>query len=411
MIGSGVFLLPASLAIYGGLSIYGWIISTIGAISIAAVFSKLSRRNTRSGGPYVYVRSAFGDFAGFLVAWGYWISVWTTNAALATAAIAYLSHFFPSLKDEAVISAVLAIGLVWLITFVNSRDIQLIGRFQFVTTAFKLIVLLSISLFGIFYFDPSNIDQLNISGESTISAISSVVALTLFAFLGVESASIVAEKVKEPEKNVAKATYLGTVITAVIYILSTVVIMGVIPVETLKETASPFADAGQLMWGDWAADLIAFAAIVSCVGALNGWILIQGQIPLAIATDCLFPKQFKRLNRFKAPIFGLISSSILVSILIVFNYSKSLVSLYTFVILLSTLCCLFPYLLCAMAEFYFQLKEKRNSFSLNARIVVLFAFLYSLASVAGTGAEAVFLGFILLMSGVPFYVMLKAEQE
>ena len=398
MIGSGIFLLPASLGSFGGISIVGWIVSAAGATLLALVFSRLSRLVRKSGGPYVYTREAFGDFAGFLVAWGYWISIWTTNAAIAVAFVSYMTLFWGALDGNPVLAVGLGLATIWGLTWVNVLGVHTAGVVQLVTTVVKVLPLLAIASFGLFYVEASNFQPFNASGQSAFSAITATVALTVWAFLGLESGTTPAEHVHEPEKTIPRATIIGTLGTAVIYILGTIAVMGTIAPADLAGSNAPYAEAARAMWGSWAGYAVGAGAVVSCFGALNGWLLLQGQIPLAAARDGLFPKVFGRISKYDTPAHGLVFSSVLASVLLVMNYSKSLVEQFTFIILLATLNTLVPYLFCSLAELMLRRKLSYNS------VVSVLAFAFSLWAIAGAGREIVYWGFLLLLLGFPVYV-------
>jgi len=316
MIGSGIFLLPATLAIYGGISLIGWVCSSIGAILLAVVFGNFARIAPKvSGGPYAYTRINLGDFPAYLVAWSYWISIWCTNAAIAVALVSYLSVFFPLLAESTVAAILTGLSMIWLLTWVNSKPIRTVGFVQLVTTILKITPLVLIGLIGIFYVQADNFPAFNLSLETNWSAITITTMLTFFAFLGMECASIPSSSIKNPETTVRRATIVGTIVTTLIYLLSTTALMGIMPAEMLAKSNAPFADAAALFWGESARYIVAAGAVISTFGALNGWILIQGQIPLAAARDELFPKVFGRVNFNGSPITGIIISSILASIL------------------------------------------------------------------------------------------------
>lgn len=410
MTGSGIFLLPAALAIYGGISIFGWIFTCIGVIFLALTFSRLSKLITKAGGPYTYTREGFGDFAGFLVIWGYWISIWCGNAAIAVAGVGYLSTFIPSLKNNFILSAIAAVGAIWVFTFINTKSIRSVGMVQLITTLLKIIPLILLGTIGFYYFNSNHFTPLNLSGESHFDAITATAALTLWAFLGIESATIPSDKVKNPRKTIPRATIVGTLISALIFISSTVAIMGIISPTELQNSAAPFADAAQIIWGEWASYLIAIGASISCFGALNGWIFIQGQLPMAAARDNLFPAGFKKTSKKGIPIVGIIISSVLASILVSLNYSKGLVGMFSFIIMLSTLTCLIPYLFSSLSELMLYLRKKKtyNKKKLLVTIgISIPAFLYSLWAVIGLGYEIILWGIILLTAGIPIYVFIK----
>jgi APA family basic amino acid/polyamine antiporter len=410
MIGSGVFLLPSSLAQYGGISIVAWVVTALGAMALAIVFARLGRAFPRTGGPYAYSRRAFGDFVGFQTAWGYWIAVWAGNAAIAVAFVGYLSRFWGELDGNNALAAVVATGAIWLLTWVNALGVRMGGWVQGVTTVLKLVPLVAIATIGLLSFDPDNFGAFNAAGGSWFTNVTAAATLTLWAFIGLESATVPAEDVADPERTIPRSTVIGTAVAAVVYILGTVAVMGVLSSGALAGSSAPFADAAENMWGAWAGDAVAVGAVISAFGALNGWILLQGQVPMAAARDRLFPAAFGRTTRSGAPVFGLVVSSVLVTVLMAMNYTKSLVDQFTFVILLATLTTLVPYAYSAAAEVMLMITD-RAAFSarrlaVDATVAGL-AFAYSLWTIAGAGYQVVFRGFMLLMAGVPVYVFMK----
>ena len=345
MIGAGIFLLPATIAQYGSISLLGWIFTAMGALILAKVFSNFSKIIVnKSGGPYTYSKEGFGDFIGFLVAWGYWISIWVSNAGIAIAIIGGLTVFFPSLNTSPIISVVVGLSFIWLFTWINSKGIKESGRIQVVTTVLKLVPLVFVIVIGAFFFSLDNFPAFNLTGESDFATFPVVATLTLYAFLGIESATIPAENIKNPEKTVPIATMLGTIITTVVYILGTVVLFGILPIEELKSSPAPFVEAGKIIGGEYAGYFVAAGAVISAIGALNGWILMVGQLPMAAAKDKMFPRIFKKENKNGAPYLGLIIGSILTSIILVFGMSDGLVDQFEFVVNLTVLACLVPYL-------------------------------------------------------------------
>ena len=403
MIGSGIFLLPASLAAYGGISIVGWIISAFGGLVLAKVFSQLGKRFPETGGPYVFAKKGFGDFPGFLVAWGYWIAIICTNAAITVTMLSYLSVFLPILNTSPVASVVTGLGAIWLLTYINSRGVKEAGWVQLITTILKLVPLILVAIVGMFFIEVGHFQPFNLSKESDLAAITATTTLTLFAFLGIESATIPADNIENPEVTIPKATMFGIWAAIVVYILGSVAVMGLIPPETLAESEAPFADAAEILWGASARNWVALGIVISTFGALNGWIMMQGQIPLAAAKDDLFPKLFGKLNGNGMPLAGLVFSSVLVSVLMLMNFSKGLIKAFEFMILLSTLTCLVPYLFSTATHVLFSLRsgEKWNW------IWGSLAFVFSMWAIVGCGEEVVFYGFLVLMLGIPFYVWIK----
>lgn len=410
IVGSGVFLLPASLAPYGIFSLVAWGLTAIGAISIALVFARLSRAIPRAGGPYAYTRAAYGEFTGFWIAWGYWICLWTGVAAIAVAFGSYLKVFVPALDGNPKLCGVASVLAVWLLTLVNGLGVRSASIVQIVTTVVKLLPLVAVAIVGIAWVEPARLLAPIAGDMSPFHAISSAATLALWAFLGIESATIPADAVQNPERTIPRATIIGTVVCALVYISSTVVLMGALPREVLASSQAPFADAARIMWGKWAYYAVGLGAVVSCFGALNGWILLTGQFPPAVARDGLFPKRFAALSPRGVPVFSTTTAMVLVTIMLAFNYSgaTSLVSIFNFTILLSTLATLIPFVFCSLAP----ILMRRNGVEMpptrvRDRVVMTIAFVYSVWAIYGAGAQTVLLGFLLMLTGLPVYVWQK----
>ena len=409
MIGSGIFLLPSTLAALGGISFVGWACSTVGAFLIVLLFRGLSSHFPNTvGGPYAYTRTVLGEFFGFLVGWGYWISVWCTNAAIAVAFVGYLSVFIPQIADNEILSIAFGVGALWLFSFLNFRDIVFVGRIQKLTTVLKILPLLLIGFVGLFYVDWYLLDFENLSGESDFKAISQATTLTLFAYLGIESASITSHKIEKSEANVGRSGLIGFLLTAFIYILCSVVIFGLVNSAKLSQSTAPFADASATFLGGYAEQFVALVALIATLGALNGWILIQGQIAYALAKDGLFPAFFKKRNTSEVPYLGIVVSSLLATFLLIAKFSGSLVDVFSFMMNLSTLSALTPYFLSAVSLFIFIRRRKQPSKGM--QIVAVLSGLFCLWMIYGVGIETVSLGVVLLLIGI-FMFLIKMIYE
>lgn len=412
MVGSGIFMLPASLAIYGSLGLIGWLLSSLGAICLALVFSRLSQQFPKTGGPYAYAKEAFGDFVGFQMAWSYWIGAWAGNAAVSTAFVSYMSYFFPILKMNSTFGFLLAFSAIWFFTLLNSLSFRSTGIAQVAFTAMKVIPLVLISIFGIFYIKPSYFLPFNPTDKPALDGIIAAAALTLYAFLGLESATVPAEQVQNPRQTIPRATLIGTLLSAGIYLWSTVILFGVVSREELMNSNAPFAAAGEVIFGSWAGALIAGCAALAAFGTLNGWILLQGQIPFAAASDGLFPKIFAKKSSRGTPLFGLVISSFLVSVLLLFNYNASLVEQFTVIVNLTTFTILLPYLYSAAADWYFIISKRDFSSKaklLRASFSTAVGFIYTLLIVIGCGQEIVFWGMMWIFLGFPVYAFMRKK--
>jgi basic amino acid/polyamine antiporter, APA family len=407
MVGSGAYLLPASLGRYGPISILGWGMTAVGALSLAMVFGRLGRIMPAEGGPYAYTRASMGDAPAFLVAWGYWVSVWVANAAIATAFVAYLTPFLPALKTSPLWAGGVAVGAIWLLTAVNARGVREAALVQLVTTVLKVLPLLAVGTLGLAAMDLSRLRPFNPGGGSGLSAVTASAALTLWAFLGLESATIPAEEVRDPTRTIPLATVWGTVLTAAIYVLSSLAVMGVMSAPELSASAAPFADAATRMWGPLAGKLVAAGAAVAAFGVLNGWVLMQGQMPLAPARDGLFPGAFAQVGRRGTPVFGLVLSSVLATVLVAANYTRGLVGLFTFAALLATVTSLLAYVGASAGQILLVRRDGARFGGKGARRAVAVsavALLYSVWAIVGAGWDVVFWGGVLLAMGVPVYL-------
>ena len=412
IVGSGIFLLPSSLAQYGKFALLAWVLTSIGAIALAIVFARLARLVPKAGGPYAYARAAYGDFAGFWIAWGYWICIWTGVAAVAVAFGSYLRVLIPALEGNTVGCGLAAIAAVWVLSAVNARGIRAASRVQIVTVLIKLVPLIAIGTVGLIWLKPENIDSARAPEVGGFSAISAAAALTLWALLGIESATIPADSVRDPERTIPRATIIGTCVAAVVYIASTLAVMGAVPGEFLASSQAPFADAARHLWGDWAYYAVGIGALVSCFGTLNGWILLTAEFPRAAARDGLFPARFADINSRGVPVFSLGVGVALVTLLLALNYSgtRGLTSIFNFAILLSTLAVLIPYVFCSVAEVLIRRRSgitERPSRAFS--IISAIAFLYSGWAIYGAGAQVALLGLLLMLAGIPVYVWLRKD--
>tara|TARA_B100000003_G_scaffold208873_1_gene230916 strand:+ start:1959 stop:3263 length:1305 start_codon:yes stop_codon:yes gene_type:complete len=407
MIGAGIFMLPVSLSVYGSISIFGWLISSFMALILANIFKRLSIKYPGESGPFYYTEKSFGEFVGFFVIWGYWISILLVNASLAIAITSYSTIFISDLENTK-FSLPFAITIIFFIGFLNLRGIKKVGKFQFITSILKVLPLLLTIFISFFVFDLSNFTPINISQETNLEAITITTALTFFAFLGIESATIPADKIKNPEKNIPKATIIGTTLTLFIYLFSSIAIFGIMNPSDIAVSNAPYADAIGIVLGDYGKIIIAIFAIISGVGCLNGWTLLQIEIPKNLSEKRLLGTFFSETNSNGVPYKGVIASTIIVCILIGINYSKDLSNLFTYLILTSTFCTLILYFFISLSEIIIVFQKKKN-FSSNYKSLLsgITAFMFSIWIIVGVGYESIISGVILLSLSLPIYIYQK----
>ncbi|MFD3573908.1 amino acid permease [Streptomyces sp. NPDC058644] len=413
IIGGGIFLLPASVAPFGTISLVAFGLLTAGAIALALVFGRLAQRDPRTGGPYVYAREAFGDFAGFLAAWSYWATTWVSNAALAVAAVGYLDVLIP-VGDHKWTACLAALILQLLPALANLAGTRYVGAVQLVATVLKFLPLLLVAIGGLFFFDSANLGPFQAGDDSPVGAISASAAILLFSYLGVESAAVSAGEVRDPRRNVGRATILGTLGAALVYLLGTLAVFGTVAHDKLVGSTAPFSDAVNAMFGgSWGGTAVALAALVSMVGALNGWTLLSAQTPYAAAKDGLFPGAFGTKRR-GVPVVGVLVTVVLASLLTVYNYAAGSSGVFESLVLITTFTATVPYLLATAAQIYFLVSgqgERVNRARLVRDAVLAgIAFGFSMWLVAGSGYAAVYQGVLFLFVGVLCYAWMAARK-
>ncbi|MFT5137840.1 MAG: APA family basic amino acid/polyamine antiporter [Arenicella sp.] len=401
MVGSGIFLLPTVLAPFGSISLLGWVATSIGAILLALILGRLAQKTRRSGGPYVYAQEAFGDLTGFLIAWGYWLSIVFAMAAVSVAFAGYLGALIPALGSSNVVQALVAGAGIWVLTGINLRSISEAAVVQLALTVLKLIPLLVIIGLAFTSGSYANIPEFNPENRSVVSALATTALLTMWAFAGVEAAVIPAGNVVNPRRTIPRAVISAALTVAALYILVTLSIMMLVPVEKLVVSQAPFVDAAQKL-GPWGSGFIALGVVIATAGGLNGNIFLSAQMPMAVAMDGLAPKRFTKLNKGNVPSFSLLLSSFIATCLLLLNFSDGLVGAFTFLISMSTLAVLTVYAISALAELRSSWRSAHGWV-----FVALLSFAYTILAAAGSGLVVLAYGLILFIIGIVFFYAFK----
>lgn len=411
MIGSGLFLLPSALAPYGAAAMLGWGVSLAGALLLALMFARLGLERPMRGGPYAYARAAFGDAVGFGTAWSYWVSTWCGNAAIAVAFAGYFGSLLPGATAGPLRDACIAVAALWLCTFTNLRGTRSAGAMQVATTALKFMPLLLIIAVGIAGYDPHAWQPFNRSGRGLGDVTTTTIALTFWALLGMESVTVAGADVRNPHRTIPLATLFGTALAGIVTVIACMAVVGLLPASELISSHAPFADAAVRVWGPVAGVALAVVAAISSFGALNGWVLVVSQTGMAAAEDGLFPRVLARRDARGTPAAGLLVSSALASALVLANYQKQLVALFTFAILLSTATTVLPYLVCSLAALRLhEASRSRRRAAMQAAVAVAAA-VFSAWALISTGAQALFWGAVLLLIGVPVHLWLHRKKQ
>lgn len=414
MIGVGIFVMPSLLAPYGSLSLIGWFLTLGGALLIALVFSKLSSILPSAGGPYAYARSGFGDFIGFQSAWTYWISLWVGSTATIVSTLGYMSIIWPKISTDPMFSFSAGLSVIWGLTLVNLVSITFAGRFQIIITILKLLPLAVLFLFAVPHVNMDHFSVFNPSEKPPMMALMEVGILTMWGFIGLESATIPADHVENPKKTIPRATIWGVLIVGIIYISVSALVIGLVPNDVLQKTPASFALAAERIFGDGGALFVAYAAVLGAIGSLNGWFLLQAQVPLAAAQDGLFPQKFQRTVGKGTPVFGLLMTAVLMSALLFMNYNKTLIQTFNFMVTLATLSILITYLFSVLSQlllFLEQPEKFRKRDLAKALALTIPATGYILLAMLGSGAEIMMWGSFLFFASAPVYVLVKWQNK
>ena len=396
-VGSGVFMLPASLALLGPISVFGWVISSSGAILLALVFAQLCMQLPKAGGPHAYVEAAFGKTAAFFISWTYWLISWVSSIAVIIAAVAYLSPLLGFTSP--VQNLTLEIMLLFIVTLVNIRGTALAGSVEVVLTLFKCIPLLIIPIAGLFLCNLQHFQPLNPHNFETIDVLHQASLMTLWGFIGLESATVTTAVIRNPQKIVPKAVVMGTVSVAILYILNSVGIMAVVPIGTLAGSAVPYVEASHILFGSGWDKVIAIIASIACIGTLNAWVLTSGQIAYGGAQDNILPQFFGKLNKYQSPYISLILSFLGSLPLLAMTLDTNLVSQVNTIIDIAVTAFLFIYILCMLAFIKINLNKKPVYVGIS-----ILALVFCLWVLCYTALNFILWSAVFFLSGVPVYI-------
>jgi APA family basic amino acid/polyamine antiporter len=410
IVGTGIFTVLAAIADYGWLSVPAFAVVGGGSLALAMTFARLVRRTRRSGGPYAYADDAFGQFAGFLAAWTYWIQGWTGHATIAVAgAGAGYAEALLGLGSSRLTTFAVACAVLWLPALNNLVGTRSVGAVAVATTVLKIAALAIVAAAGLLAFHAADVGSVRTHGGSWM-ALPSASALLLFSFLGMEGAAVATNRVRDPQRNVPRAIIAGVAGVAVLYLAGTLAVQGTVPQALLAESGAPFADAAQAIFGGaWAAKAIAAVALISALGSLNGFNLINSEMAAGAAHDGLFPRPLRRRVR-GLPVPALVLNAILATALIAFDATGDPLALFTTLALLSTFVYVFGYVLSVAAELCHSLARRTRSGPPGGTVAIAaiaLAMVFSVWMAGATGAEAVQRGTVLILIGIPVYVVTR----
>ncbi|HEX7165567.1 MAG TPA: amino acid permease [Acidimicrobiales bacterium] len=417
IIGTGVFTMPAVMAGAGTSSIITLVAISVGAVLLALLFGQLTNRVPHNeGGLYAYARHEFGDFAGYLTAWCYWITCWAGNAAIVSSWVLYVEELFGIDNPSAWVNFGIAMTGLWIPAAINLVGVRQMAVFQNITVVLKFLPLLFVGTVGWFFVTTSNFGAFNASGGNLYDAINLAAGVALFSFIGVECASIAAGRVKNPRRNVGRASVIGTAASALLYVAVTAAVMGLVPHEKLVDDGAPFVAAFDAMFsGGWLGKLVALTAVISGIGALNGWTMVTAEMPYAAAKDGLFLDAFGKTNRKGVPWFGVVASTVVASLLMAWSYSgETGLKVFTYLVYLSVVTVAIPYFISACAQLAFLVSRRRrvHGWALTRDLAIsVVGGAFALWVTFASGYQSVYQAMLLLLLGLPLYAFLKARRE
>ena len=399
-IGTGIFLLPATLVLYGFWGIGSWFLAGTGAVLLAFVFGSLAADRPKTGGPHTFIEAAFGQTFGFFSAWLYWIISWFSSSLVVVSIITYLTPLIGDLSPLA--GLVAKVGVLALVTWLNIMGVKSAGRTEFILTLLKLIPLILVPFCGLWFFNFDHLVAIVSTSEGGWKAMSEATLLTFWGFIGVESATTPAESVINPKKTIPRALITGTLLVAFVYTFSSTVVMGVIPMQELAQSKAPFAAAAQQIFGGNWHLLISVAASLVCLGTLNAWVLTSGQIALGAAQDGHLPRLFTETNNQGISVCGLICSSLGIIPVLFLSMNQNLAAIIHFTIDISVTAFLLIYTLSVLS--YLKLFWKRD---LQSKCTGIGALCFCLFVLATAGIWPVGLALLMALTGLPFFILKK----
>jgi basic amino acid/polyamine antiporter, APA family len=417
VVGAGVFTMPAVLAAGGTVSLAVLAVIAVGAMVLATLFGQLTRRVPNAdGGLYAYARHEFGDFAGYLTGWCYWVQAWAGNAAIVSSWVFYCDALF-GIKPSGLGNWGIALVGLWIPAGINLAGIRDTAWLQNITVVLKYLPLLFVGVVGWFFVSKGNFGAFNASGGSLYSAIGIAAGVALFSFIGVETAAITAKRVKNPRRNVGRASLLGTGAAALVYLAVSAAVMGLVAHRALLNNGAPFVNAFETIFphGAWAGKLVAALAAVSGFGALIGWTLVTAEVSRAPANDGLFPRPFGWTDRRGNAWFGIVIAAVLPSLLMLWRYtSSSGLTVFTYLVDLTVVTVAIPYLISACAQLTYLVSRRRPVQGwLLARdlSIAVAAALFSMWVAFAAGYSAVYQAMVVVLAGIILYAFVQAHRE
>nr|WP_318380551.1 putrescine-ornithine antiporter [uncultured Enterobacter sp.] len=406
MLGSGIIMLPTKLAEVGTMSIISWLVTAFGSLALAWAFSKCGLFSTKSGGMGGYAEYAFGKSGNFIANYTYAISLLIANIAIAISAVGYGSVLL-GIELSPVGVCLATIVVLWVTTVCNFGGAKITGQIGSVTVWGVIIPVVGLCVIGWFWFSPSlYASAWNPNKMDFFSAISTSISMTLWAFLGLESACANMDAVENPQKNVPIAVFGGTLVCAVIYVLSTNVIAGIVPNLDLLQSTAPFGLAYATMFTPTVGSVVMFLMALACIGSLLGWQFTVAQVFKSSSDIGYFPRIFSRVTKHDAPLVGMVILGVVQTGLALMTISPSLNKQFNSLVNLAVVTNLVPYVLSMAALIPMQrLASVSGGQAKMNTVIALIGTIYSFYALWSSGEEAMMLGALVTFSGWTFWGM------
>jgi putrescine:ornithine antiporter len=404
MMGSGIIMLPTNMAQVGAISLLSWLVTAVGSMAIAYGFAQAGIFNQRAGGMAAYAEDAYGKSGYFQVFFLYFLSLAIGNVAIGISAVGYLSTFFPGMSATPIATCLSVIALLWLTTVANFGGPSVTGKIGSITVWGVILPVGAISVIGWIWFSKDTFAAAwNPQGLSLGEGIGSSISLTLWAFLGMESAAQNSSAVENPKRDVPLACLFGTLGAAVVYILSTTVIQGIVPNAELAESTGPFGLAYQHMFNPVVGKIVMGLAVLACLGSLLGWQFTIAQTGKSAAEERMFPAFFAKVNGMGAPITGMLVLGVVQTLLALSTISPTLSEQFSALVNLAVVTNVIPYVV-SLSALIVMMKAQNvapGTYKLNI-FIGLVATGYSVFALYASGMEAVMGGMLVL--GVTYII-------
>jgi arginine:agmatine antiporter len=409
MVGSGLFLLPATLGSIGGISIFTWIFATLGALLIACVFARLGVLAPWAGGPFAYARATMGRYFGFQTNYVYWLSVWIGNVGIALAATGYLTELLPALHTP-FRSACVTSCVIWLMIAANIAGPRVVAGLEATTILLGLAPALALGVVGWWYFDPAIFRaSWNVSGQPAIEAVPGSLVLVFWAFTGLETAAVAAEVVDNPTRNLPIAAVAGVAIAAVVYASTCTVLMGIIPARELAASSAPFALVARHLFGPVAGLVLTFTAILKASGTHGGWTLVTVATAKAAADKGAFPSVFARVDRRGVPVKSLLVHGTLMTLAAFVTMSPTVGQQFSRLVDVSVVFCMVTYAYSAFA--LFRLSAGRRTGARRDRVLAVLAILFSLWVILASDPTLLAIAGLIMLSSMPLFPFFRGHLD